>query len=84
MLLDGPAMREQDAQGNPITDDMLLLLLNATPEATPFTLPGPTAAAPWEVLLDTSRPDEQQFPRIHPGGVYDLSERALALLRRRR
>ncbi len=84
MLLDGPAMREQDAQGNPISDDMLLLLLNATPEATPFTLPGPAEAAPWELLLDTSRPDEQQFPSFRPGGQYDLPERALALLRRRR
>jgi isoamylase len=49
----GEAMDDVNEHGEPITDDTLLILLNANPEATSFVLPDAHPGVRWEVLIDT-------------------------------
>lgn len=84
MHLDTKAMNERDEQGKPVADDTFLILLNPSPQDTDFVLPSTPGTAPWEVLLDTTQPNEQQFPTFAPGGTYPLHNRSLALLRQTR
>jgi glycogen operon protein len=54
--LNGDAIDEVDEQGERITGDTLLLLLNAGTSAVPFSLPETLPAQRWETLLDTADP----------------------------
>jgi glycogen operon protein len=81
MRLGGEALGEVDAEGNPVSDDNLLLLLNAHSGPLEFRLP-PTQAAPWLLELDTCftgsfTPDV----RLEAGQAYTLAARSLALFR---
>jgi hypothetical protein len=75
MRLGGDALGEVDAHGTPVTDDNLLLLINAHHDAIEFRLP-PTQAAPWELLVDTHGPGAALSH-----AVYRLGGRSLALFR---
>jgi isoamylase len=78
MLLNGRQMDERDEHGQQISDDVLLVLLNAGATATSFRLPGDAA---WAVVLDTALPDGPA-QAVWPGGdVYPLQDRSLVLLR---
>ncbi|MCU0491291.1 MAG: glycogen debranching protein GlgX [Chloroflexaceae bacterium] len=83
MLLNGQLMDERDERGQPVQDDVLLLLLNAYHEHIPFTLPGAADGTPWEVLLDTDKPGGEPEGERHfaPGQNYTLCGRSLVLLR---
>jgi glycogen operon protein len=80
MLLAGDAIDERDERGNRITDDSLLVLLNAQDAAVPFTLPPTPANAWWVALIDTARPENEQR-RLLGGDQYTLVARSLAVLR---
>lgn len=80
MLLNGQLMDERDAIGRPITDDVLLLLLNSYHESIPFTLPGAADGPHWHVIVDTSVPGKHDQIPMPPGATYDLQGRSLALL----
>jgi len=54
VLLAGDAITELDDRGERITDDTLLVLLNADAAPVRFTLPADGAARSWELLIDTS------------------------------
>jgi glycogen operon protein len=85
LRLAGDAIDEVDAQGEPVTDDTLLILLNAHHEPLSFTLPAHRPGVKWELLLDTRTADGRRLHRAMKGGeVYDLEARCLALLRLRR
>ncbi|OGB98457.1 MAG: glycogen debranching enzyme GlgX [candidate division NC10 bacterium RIFCSPLOWO2_12_FULL_66_18] len=85
LRLAGDAIEDVDAQGNRITDDTLLILLNAHHEPLPFTLPAHRPGVKWELLLDTRTPEGRRLHRPMKGGeVYNLEGRGLALLRLRR
>jgi glycogen operon protein len=85
LRLAGDAIEEVDAQGNPILDDTLLILLNAHHEPLPFTLPAHRPGVTWELLLDTRTPEGRRLHRPMKGGeAYQLEGRNLAVLRLRR
>jgi len=82
ICLVGRALDEQDERGRPITDDDLLVLLNAHHEEIPFLLPNLDGASGWEVLIET-RYDAGWPPervRLQPGELYPLQGRSVALL----
>ncbi len=79
----GDAINEKDMNGDLITDDTLLLMLNAFWEPVKFTLP-PTHLQEmrWEVVLDTREATGRcrHSPQV-VGSEYQLEGRSLALLR---
>jgi isoamylase len=81
MCLAGRALEEQDDRGQPITDDDLLVLINAHHEAIPFTLPNIDGSSGWQSLIDTQY-DSGFAPdaRHPPGELYPLQGRSVALL----
>jgi glycogen operon protein len=80
MLLPGNAIEEVDEQGQPITGDTLLALLNAHDEKVPFTLPPLEPDQQWQRLLDTAggRAAETVF---RAGVRYPLEGRSVAILK---
>jgi glycogen operon protein len=82
MRLGGDAIDELDEQGERVTDDTLLVLLNAHHEPVPFTLPRAQEAVQWEVLVDTDAPHLGPGQRLCEGGAaLALTARSLVLLR---
>jgi isoamylase len=78
--LRGDVMRELDEDGDPIRDDTLVLMLNASHTGVTFVLPTPPVGERWEVVLDTSERGGQ--PRVRRGvGIYRLAPRSIVLLR---
>ena len=56
VFVNGRALQSRDARGQRITGDSFLLLLNASTDALPFTLPGDSWAPSWAIELDTADP----------------------------
>jgi isoamylase len=87
MRLSGDSLAELDEHGERITDDTLLMLLNAYHEDLPFVLP-PTGAAnsQWQLLLDTrdDRPPAETTsgPSFAVGATFELGGRSVALFKR--
>ena len=81
LRLAGDLIEEEDERGNPITDETLLILLNAYHEAVSFVLPFTPPDQPWVLLLDTQeatgRPPQLQ---VQEGVPYALAGRSLVLL----
>jgi glycogen operon protein len=87
MLVDGSAEPDRDADGVPMLDEDMLVLVNGWWEALPFTLPAPPGpdagpAPSWRIELDTFTgtvwPVEAELHR--PGAVVDVGPRSLVLL----
>jgi glycogen operon protein len=82
MYLAGDAIDEVDRLGNPVGDDDFLLMLNASAEEIPFTLPGFRSHSRWLTMVDTSFPSGQaDIKRYARGSSYSLQARSLILLR---
>jgi isoamylase len=83
LRLAGDAIAEVDARGNRITDDTLLLLLNAYHENVPWVLPTNPNGLAWELLFDTYVPNGGGAKAaVHPGGsTYHLEAHSLAVFR---
>ncbi|MCK8601275.1 glycogen debranching protein GlgX [Desulfoferrobacter suflitae] len=85
MILAGneEAIDEVDERGNAISDDSLLLMLNAYHEPVPFTLPEHFGyEGQWELVMDTrSSTGKRKHQSIAIHGTYDLVSRSLALFR---
>jgi len=81
--LAGDAIDEVDERGNRVTDDTLLLLLNAHHRAVSFVLPAHRQGITWEQLLDTRESFGRRKTRrtVRGGGSYRLEARSLALFR---
>ncbi|HZI17920.1 MAG TPA: glycogen debranching protein GlgX [Pyrinomonadaceae bacterium] len=81
--LAGDAISEVDERGNRISDDTLLLLLNAYHETVPFFLPAHRRGVRFELLLDTREPmgRPRKPTTIKGGGAFELPPRSLALFR---
>jgi glycogen operon protein len=85
MFLAGDAIGEVDRQGCEVFDDDFLLMLNASPDEIPFTLPGFRSHARWLPVVDTSIELEQsRVKRYARGSAYPLQGRSLVLLRQSR
>jgi len=86
MRLAGEAIDEREPEGGRISDETLLVLLNAHYEAQPFKLPeaGGADSCRWELLMNTEQPTPPapsgSFHAV--GSAYPLAPRALALFRR--
>ena len=86
MRLAGEAIDEREAEGGRISDETLLVLLNAHHESLQFKLPeaGGTDGCRWELLMNTEQPTPPtpsgSFHTV--GSRYPLASRALALFRR--
>jgi isoamylase len=86
MRLAGEAIDEREPEGGRISDETLLVLMNAFHEDLVFTLPetGGEGRCAWEVLMDTEEatPPSPSGITCPAGGTYSLAGRALALFRR--
>jgi isoamylase len=78
--LSGEFLDLVDESGQPLTDDTLLILLNAHPEAVTFSLPARPPEAAWELVFDTATVGAERKSRA-AGETYELGGRALAVLR---
>ncbi|HEY3148207.1 MAG TPA: glycogen debranching enzyme GlgX, partial [Dongiaceae bacterium] len=83
MRLAGDAMEEKDEKGRQISDDTMLILLNASHEPLSFTLPAHKRGVRWELLLDTVSPNNGKQVTLKGGERYDLEPRSLSVLRLR-
>ena len=89
MLIDGQAMDERDAMGEPVTDDLFCIVLNAETRGVRYVLPAGVGRLAWEVVLDTS-PDsatghgELAFDARDGRLALDVPAVALVLLHARR
>ena len=83
VTLSGDAIDELDERGQRITDDTLLLILNAHHRTVSFTLPAQRQGDQWEQLLDTRESFGRRKTRrlIRAGGAYRIEPRSLALFR---
>jgi isoamylase len=84
MRLDGRALGEVDVNGELISDDDLLLILNAYDQPVLFTIPLWDSETPWEVEFDTSKPTDNGRQTVGPGQALEVSGRTVVLLVRRR
>ncbi len=80
MMLNGQMMNEWDDHGQRVTDDVILVMLNAYHGMVRFLLPPGAVNQPWELLVDTAMPDVSTLPLLEPGRYYLLQGRSLALL----
>ena len=79
----GDAMDDRGPRGEKITDDTLLVILNADERPVDFTLPNHDAARRWEVVFDTVHPTFTAAHAEHDGGeTYPVAERSVVCLRR--
>jgi isoamylase len=79
VYLNGEAITEPDPRGGRIVDDRFLLLFNAHPDPLTFTLPEPSLAAGWEVVIDTG--SAKRSRPLGATGEVKVSGRAVMLLR---
>jgi glycogen operon protein len=81
MLLDGTT-NEIDEDGRLVSDDVLLVLLNAYAEPLPFRLPRTKHSDRWQLVFDTARPEVGEDAESFLGrSSYHLGGRSIAMLR---
>jgi glycogen operon protein len=81
VFLNGDAIAEPDLRGEEIVDDSFLVLFNAQPEPTTFTLPDAEYGDTWTVALDT----DHQFEvgdQVKHGAEVRLEHRSTVVLMR--
>lgn len=85
LRLAGDAIEETDEKGRRLTDDTLLILLNAHHEPLDFTLPAHKRGVRWQSVLDTSwdHGHRRQVVVLKGGEQYALSARTIAVLKLR-
>jgi isoamylase len=81
LFLNGEEIRRKTRDGERVTDDSFLLLLNAHHELLAFTLPPRRFGARWLLELSTAEP-ESEAVRFPFRGLVPLEARSLVLLRR--
>ncbi|MDH5670057.1 MAG: glycogen debranching protein GlgX, partial [Nitrospira sp.] len=83
LRLAGDAISEKDEKGRTITDDTLLILLNAHHAPLAFTLPAHKRGIRWSPLVDTAAiTDIQKAVTSFKGGeCYTMDARSIAVLR---
>ncbi|MDB1088303.1 glycogen debranching protein GlgX [Streptomyces sp. ACA25] len=83
MFLSGRDIPQRDAMGRPVTDDSFLVLLHAGHRPVRYPLPGPPWADRYELVVDTSREDQEEPPltRHRGGNTLRLPARSVLILR---
>jgi isoamylase len=82
VFLNGDALRDTDADGEPVRDDSVLLLFNAHHQTVPFRMPGEPFGRIWHLLLDTASGDGSRAGEIAAGEILDVAGRAVIVLSR--
>ena len=83
MRLGGGPIGDVDENGNPVTDDTFLVLLNASTSRVEFKLPNGDSRHPWELLVDTKLSEAAPSRvRAVEGSSYALAPRTFVLLQR--
>ncbi|MFQ5580645.1 MAG: hypothetical protein ACE5FZ_08530, partial [Nitrospiria bacterium] len=83
--LAGDAIEELDKNGNRITGETLLILMNAHHEDVPFALPARNGGTRWVKILDTSSEASLGIQDMFKGGkIFILKERSMAVFAKRR
>jgi len=77
MLADGRA--QHTVVPHPGSDLVVLLIVNASHEASQWTLPRLSACGPWVRLVDTALPAGDAFPAFAAGRRYTVGGRSLTL-----
>jgi glycogen operon protein len=81
LFLAGEGLSEVDKRGQPVKDEDFLVLMNASHEPVPFSLPGAAEGHRWEALVDTScEPTGQPQCHHENDGAYSLEARSLVVL----
>jgi isoamylase len=83
LYLSGRDIPGRDARGAEVTDDSFLTVLHSADRPTSFQLPGPPWAQSYELVVDTSREDQETAPgTVHAGGeTVTVPARSVLLLR---
>jgi len=81
MFLNGQGVHTRGPMGQNIEDDSFLMLFNAEPEPTEFTVPDMEWGLRWRQLLDTrrSQPEGEDGPGYAPGDRVSLVARSVVL-----
>ena len=82
ILLSGDQIDESDEQGEPITDDTMLVLFNSSPGDVSFVLPDAPTAGVWNVVLDTAN-SKLRAARKAAGATIRLTARSMMVLQLR-
>jgi isoamylase len=83
VFLNGQALETPDAQGERVTDDSFLLLLNPGHESIPFAVPAVNQPSSWARVLDTADPAADVSDEgVQAGQAIVLQASSLVLLRR--
>jgi glycogen operon protein len=81
VFLSGEGLGEQDERGQPISDENMLMLMNAHHEMLPFTLPPLPSGDRWIPLIDTSCQTTRNGDLAYSAGEsYPLQARSLVVL----
>jgi isoamylase len=80
MLLNGHLITEVDLNGEPVEDDILLVMVNSYWDSLNFTLPTGDVSSEWEVLVDTNESAINNNKKTISFS-YELAPRSLVLLR---
>ncbi|MFJ2160261.1 glycogen debranching protein GlgX [Streptomyces sp. NPDC087856] len=83
MYLSGRDIPGRDERGAPILDDSFLAVLHAGDRPVSFALPGPPWAERYEVVVDTSREEQEEAPGVvhRAGSAITVPARAVLLLK---
>ena len=81
MLLNGKVMEEVDEKGNIIKDGVYLILVNAYWETVNYELPKNGKKSSWEIIFDTSNPNESFHGNHLKGNKYSVNSRSLVMFR---
>ena len=84
VFLNGDAIREPDARGEPVVDDSFFLLFNGHYENIDFTLPDLGAAEAWDVVVDTAAPllDDAEPRTVKTGAAIEVDARSVLVLKK--
>ncbi|WP_236734119.1 glycogen debranching protein GlgX [Mycolicibacter kumamotonensis] len=82
VFLNGEAIREPDARGQPVVDDSFLLCFNAHADTVGFAVPGGDYAQEWTVELDTAQPQAPAEQAVQAGEEMPVAGRSLLVLRK--
>ncbi|WP_405805936.1 glycogen debranching protein GlgX [Streptomyces sp. NBC_00210] len=83
LYLSGRDIPGRDARGAEVTDDSFLTILHSADRPVSFQLPGPPWAQAYELVVDTSREDQDSAPgTVHRGGeTLTVPPRSVLLLK---
>ena len=79
LMLNGKTLNVSDEDGNPVTDDSFLILINAYHEGVEFTIPPPPNGSPWKFVMKTEN-IEDPFAQEKLGEKVIVGGRSLVLL----